>query len=118
MVVWPRLQERAPTPTLREATPGTQTSGAPTPIAPVKNVARVDRLVWSSVPHAMRYRVTVYEPDGTVRWATESRDTSVARTAAISFATGATYFWRVEAETEHERWIASGLADFRVAPSK
>ena len=119
MVVWPRLQEeRAPRPTLREAIPGAQTSGAPTPIAPLKNVERVDRLVWSSVPHAMRYRVTVYEPDGTVRWATESRDTSVAITAAASVATGATYFWHVEAETVPERWIASELVDFRVVPRK
>jgi hypothetical protein len=118
VVVSRRPAERAPQSTVRQAVGGVPTPRAPRPIAPLKTVTRADSLVWSSVPRAVEYRATLYASDGTVRWTIESRDTSVAVADAVSLSVGATYFWRVEAETAYQRWIASDLVDFQIIRAK
>lgn len=110
LLLWPRsADDRAPG--LRE--PTLTTTVAPLPIAPRDAVMRVDRLVWSSVPRAERYRLRLYDAEGTVVWRVETPDTSVALPDSIALSPGVTYFWRVEAETEWRRWASSELVEFR-----
>jgi len=92
---------------------------APTPIAPRGPVNRVDRLVWSSVPRSERYRIRLYNDEGDVLWARETADTMLTLPNALALSPGATYFWKVEAQTEWKRWASSNLAEFRVVgPSR
>ncbi len=89
---------------------------APSPITPTPgaSVARVDGLVWSSVPKAERYRVRLYDGEGSVLWTVETADTLVALADSVRLEPGATYFWRVEAQAEWMRWASSDLASFQI----
>ncbi len=87
---------------------------APVLIAPRASVASVARLTWSSVPHAERYRLRLYDDQGTVLWQLETTDTAAALPDSVALAPGVSYFWRVEAETEWRRSAASDLVEFRV----
>jgi putative zinc finger protein len=88
---------------------------APVPLEPHGNVTRVERLVWSSVPNAQRYRVRLYDDQSNVVWQTQTTDTTAALAVTVHLSPAATYFWRVEAETEWRRWATSDLTEFRVA---
>ncbi len=119
LVLWPRsVDDRGPAlpppPGLRE--PTLTSTVAPVPIIPPSraSVARVDRLVWSSVPRAERYRVRLYDEQGSVLWTVETADTSVALPDSVVLSHGVPYFWRVEAQTEWRRWAASDLVEFRL----
>lgn len=97
-------------PVLRE--PAVTTTAAPIPIAPLGAVAVAPALTWSSVPHADRYRLTVFDRDGSIVWQTEATDTMVALPAGVRIAAGTPYFWKVAARTGWDRWVASDLATF------
>lgn len=118
VLLWPRsADDTGSTPGLREPTDtGTV---APVPIAPRASVARVDRLVWSSVARAERYRLRLYDNEGGVLWTLETSDTLVVLPDSVVLAPRVTYFWKVEAQTEWRRWAASDLVEFRlVGPSR
>jgi putative zinc finger protein len=113
LLLLPRGRD-ASTPGLRE--PTVTSTIAPSPIAPAPgaSVARVDSLVWSNVPGAERYRVRLYDGEGSVLWTVETADTLVALAGSVRLAPGVTYFWRVEAQAEWMRWTASDLVSFRI----
>ncbi len=116
LALWPSSSDdRGPVPGLRE--PTLTTTVAPSPIAPRASVTRVDRLVWSSVPRAERYRLRLYDTEGSVLWTVETGDTSVALPDSVRLSPRVTYFWKVEAQTEWRRWAASDLVEFRVVGS-
>lgn len=113
LFLWPRIgDDSGSTPRLRE--PAITRTVAPVPIAPVASAAQVDRLVWSSVAGAERYRLRLYDDEGSVLWMAETGDTSVALPDSVVLSPGIPYFWRVEAQTEWRRWAASDLMEFRV----
>jgi hypothetical protein len=89
---------------------------APVPIvpAPGASVIRVDRLIWSSVPGAERYRLRLYDREGSVLWTVETADTSVALLDSVRLRPRVPYFWRVEAQAEWMRWAASDLVSFEL----
>jgi anti-sigma factor ChrR (cupin superfamily) len=87
---------------------------APQPITPRGPVERVDRLLWASVTGVERYRVRLYNDEGDVLWTTETADTLVALPDSVGLSPLATYFWKVEAQTEWRRWVASDLVEFRL----
>jgi len=92
---------------------------APLLVAPRGPVARVHQFVWSAVPRSNRYRLRLYTDEGDVRWTTETTDTLVALPDSVGLSHLATYFWKVEAQTEWRRWAASDLVEFRlVGPSR
>jgi hypothetical protein len=101
-------------PTLRE--PPLTNSVAPRPILPRGSVPRLEQLVWSSVPHAARYRVRLYDAQGNVVWLVDMKDTVATPPPTVALSPGG-YFWRVEAETEWRRWAASDLIAFRITES-
>lgn len=113
LLLWPQSTDDAEsTPGLRE--PTVTSTVAPVPIAPRASVARVDRLVWSSVPGAERYRLRLYDGEGSVLWTVETADTSVGLPDSVRLTPGVSYFWRVEAQAEWRRWAASDLVPFRL----
>jgi len=93
---------------------------APIPIAPApgETVTAVNRLVWSGVPGAERYRVRLYDREGSTLWTGETTDTSVALADSIRLEARVPYFWRVEAQAEPLRWTASDLVSFQVVRSR
>jgi len=111
------LLPRAPdgeSPALREPTVTSTIAPVPLMPAPGTSVARLDRLVWSSVPGAERYRVRVYDGEGSVLWSVETADTSAAFPDLVRLRSRVPYFWRIEAQAEWMRWAASDLVSFRV----
>jgi hypothetical protein len=94
------------------------TTVAPSVIAPVGAVAVADTFRWSGVPHADRYRLTLFDRDGTVVWETQATDTATIRPRSIAFEPSAAYLWKVEARTGWDRWVESDLIEFSVAPNK
>lgn len=115
LLVWPSTNDTGSTPGLREPT---DTGTVPVGIAPRGSVARVDRLVWSSVPRAERYRLRLYDNEGAVLWTAETTDTSVALPDSVVLAPRVTYFWKVEAQTGWRRWVASDLVEFQLTGSQ
>jgi len=103
------------TPGLRE--PTVTSTIAPVPIAPAPggSVTLVDRLVWSSVPGAERYRLRLFDREGSTLWTVETTDTSVALPDSVRLTRGVPYFWRVEAQADWMRWAASDLVSFQLA---
>ncbi len=113
LLLLPRVRDES-TPGLRE--PTVTSTIAPVPITPTPgaSVARVDSLVWSSVPKAERYRVRLYDGEGSVLWTVETTDTSAALPDSLRLQPRVPYFWRVEAQAEWMRWTASDLVSFRI----
>ena len=105
-------------PNLRE--PAVTSTVAPAPLtpAPGASVAQVDRLVWSSVPGAERYRVRLYNGDGSVLWSVVTADTFATLPDSIRLQSRVPYFWRIEAEAEWMRWASSELASFQIKESR
>lgn len=101
---------------LRE--PAITTTVAPTLLAPVGAVATLPPLSWTSVPHADRYRVTVFDGSGAVVWETQSADTSVAVPTTTSLQPGTPYFWKVAARTGWDRWVLSDLSSFTLGAAR
>ena len=113
IALWSREHAGRSIGTLRE--PALASTAAPVPVAPRAAISRVDRLVWLGVPGAERYRLRVFAADGSLVWSGETADTSVMLPRdSVVLAPRTTYFWRVEAETEYRRWVASDLVEFRL----
>ena len=109
------LIPRAPQPTIEQhrgsATPAA-TQG--TIISPTGAVDLVSRFVWSAVPLATRYDVTVFDSAGTVIWDAHTIDTVLVAPPDVRFRPSTSYFWRVEAQTDIDRKLASQLVQFSV----
>jgi len=99
-------------PTLRE--PAVTTTVAPVALTPRGTVTEIRQLVWSGVPGAERYRLRVHRTDGTVLWSAITQDTSLALPTSVRLMPETAYFWRVEAQTEWRRWVASDMTPFRI----
>jgi hypothetical protein len=113
LLVWPRsTSDVEPVPGLRE--PPAARTIAPVPIAPRASVPRVEQFLWSSVPEVDRYRLRLYDDQGALMWTAESADTAVSLPDSIRLSAPATYFWKVEAQTEWQRWASSDLVEFRL----
>lgn len=89
--------------------------GAPMLIAPRGTVVSAQRLQWSNVPGANRYRVTLFSAQGRVLYETEVGDTVLAVPDSVQFVSGQPYLWKVEARTGWDRWLTSDLVDFTIA---
>lgn len=94
-----------------------QSGTAPVLVSPLGAVAAVHDLRWSSVVGADRYRLTVFDATGAVRYETVTPDTTAALPDSMSFIPGRAYLWKVEARTGWDRWSASELAEFTIARS-
>jgi hypothetical protein len=116
-LVWPRgAAVVEPVPGLRDSV----IAGAPSPtaFAPRGSVSSVDRFVWSSVPDVDRYRLRLYNDQGALVWMAEGPDTALSLPDSVRLSAPATYFWKVEAQTDWQRWAGSDLVEFRLVEQK
>lgn len=115
LFIWPRSGEKTTVPpNYRE--PVVTTTVAPLIVAPRGATTAPRRLVWTSVPHADRYRMTLFDATGAVLWESQTSDTTGAIPGTIALRPGASYFWQVAAQTGWNRWVASDLIDFSLRP--
>ncbi|HMC57018.1 MAG TPA: zf-HC2 domain-containing protein [Gemmatimonadaceae bacterium] len=99
---------------LRE--PAITSTVAPLALAPRGDVTSVPRILWSRAPGADEYRARIQTPDGSIVWEGRTADTSIAIPRTVRLVAGQSYVWRVEAETQWQRWVASDFTTFRIAP--
>ena len=117
LLVWPRpAEEPALPPNYRE--PVVTTTAAPSAIAPRGAIIAASRFVWTGVPHADRYRLTVFDGTGRVVWETQTGDTAAGLPESIRLHRGASYFWKIEAQTGWNRWVGSDLVEFSLGPPR
>ena len=96
--------------TRREGT--VTTTAAPRILSPAA-IGAGDSLRWTSVPGADLYRVQVWDREGNVLLAMDTRDTALALPAQITHA-GGSYLWEVKARTGWDRWVSSDFLEFTV----
>jgi hypothetical protein len=101
-------QTAIPSPT-REAT---VTTTAPPRIISPAIVSSGDSLRWTSVRGADLYRVQVWDREGNVVFATDTRDTTLLLPPPIT--RGGSYLWEVKARTGWDRWVASDFLEFTI----
>ena len=99
-------------PTYRE--PAITSVAAAVALEPRGAVRSAPAFVWSRVSRADRYRLMIFDAAGSVVWETQTPDTSTRLPGAIRLRERATYFWKVEAQTGWNRWVASDLVEFSV----
>ncbi len=88
----------------------------PSTVQPVGAVEVLTTLVWTSVPRADLYEVTLFGSDGTVLWEAQISDTFALLPDSVPVLTAASYFWRVRARTGWDRWTESELTEFTLNP--
>lgn len=87
---------------------------APVPVAPVGQVAAAPELRWDPVAGADRYRVTLFDSTGVVRYEVELAGTRASLPDSVRLTPGGRGWWRVEARLGFDRWAASELTEFTV----
>lgn len=87
----------------------------PTAIAPRGKTSRNPTLVWTSVPGAASYSVTVFNSQGDVVWQADTPDTTAAILPDLPTA-DQPYFWKVAARTGWSRSVESDLVEFTIKP--
>jgi hypothetical protein len=95
--------------------PSAANGPAPATLSPVGTASRLDRLTWTSVAGADRYRVALFDGDGALLWEAAVADTTVAVPEEVAAGLdGAMHYWSVRARVAPERWTESQLTAFRV----
>lgn len=89
------------------------TTVAPVAIAPAGLVDAAPGFVWSSVPHADRYHIRLFDAAGSVLWERETADT-VAMADSIRVVPGRAYYWKVDAHAGFNRSTTTELIEFSV----
>jgi len=117
LLVWPQpADEPALPPNYRE--PVVTTTAAPSAIAPRGATIATPRFVWTAVPHADRYRLRLFDDSGRVVWETQTGDTAAGLPESMRLQRGASYFWKIEAQTGWNRWVGSDLIEFSLGPPR
>jgi anti-sigma factor RsiW len=112
LILFPRAGQPPESPGYRE--PVVTTTVGPVIIAPRGETTAARAVVWRAVPHAERYRLTLFDVTGTVIWQSRVSDTVATLPATIELRPRASYFWQVEAQTAWNRWVRSDLVEFSV----
>jgi len=94
--------------------PGALRGVAPALLSPRDVAADRPAFRWTSVPEASQYRLTVFDAEGGLIWSAETADTAIVAPSDAELTSGVSYWWRVEARVDFDRWVASDLADFQL----
>jgi len=114
LLAWPPgLEEPLPSHRARPIT----AAPAPEAVWPVGTVAEARSLRWTPVSGADRYRVTLFDAEGSVRYETELAGTEVALPDSVLTAPGTTYWWKVDARLGFDQWAASEVIEFSIRQS-
>jgi hypothetical protein len=90
---------------------------APAAISPAGPTSAARALRWHAVTGADRYRVTLFDADGSVLFEAMLSDTVAALPPSVIVPDGRSYYWIVAARTGFDRWESSDLAEFSVPSS-
>lgn len=71
---------------------------------------------WSSVPHADRYRIRIFDTNGSILLERTSSDTTMSLPADVLLRAGQNYFWQVQADVGFDRHATSELVEFSLRP--
>lgn len=91
-------------------------TSAPRILEPAGAASRQDSFVWTSVPHADRYQIKVFDHEGTVVVDQRTSDTTLAIPPRLARPSATTYLWKVEARTGWDRWVVSEWKEFTMQP--
>lgn len=108
-----RFEESAP-----HRAPPITAAPAPEAIGPVGPVADAPSLRWTPVSGVDRYRIALFDAGGEVLYEAELAGTVATLPDSALPAPGETYWWQVEARIGFDRWVASDLIEFSVAPGR
>jgi hypothetical protein len=111
LVFVPPLVRNAGVDPLRDH-PGVERGAVPLLVSPRGEVTARPEFRWSPVPEATQYRITVFDVEGGLVWSVETADSSAALPPDAAMTPGTSYWWRVEARVDFDRWVASDLANF------
>ncbi len=113
LILAPQLAHRVGVPQHRA--PAAVEGQGPSLLAPVGGTRGAGPLTWSRVNGADRYRVTLFDAEGSPLLQESTADTTLALPAGV-LGVGVRYHWKVEARVGIDRWSPSRLADFVFAP--
>jgi len=116
--LWPRADRNTNTANPRHREAPLTTTIAPAILGPAGVVESASVFTWSSVPHAGVYEIRVFDPDGSVVWQQQTRDTVATPPQTVGFRPGRAYYWKVEAHTGFERSTSTDLTEFSIRESK
>ena len=88
----------------------------PTLVAPLGNVESPAVLLWTAVPRASLYRITVFDADGVTLWEQQVVDTTAQLPHSVTVVPGVPYFWKVAAQLDRDRWVSTELTRFSLSP--
>jgi hypothetical protein len=110
----PSALDEAASPPHRES--AITTTVAPRILGPDGQASLADSLFWTRVPNAARYRLRVFDTQGTLVWDAQTSDTSLPIPVHLRGDTVNAYLWKVEARTGWDRWVASEWRDLVIRP--
>ncbi len=85
---------------------------SPIPVSPVGAIDSIGVFSWTSVPHADRYRVRIFDTNGSVLFERATPDTILSLPSSVSLHAAQTLYWQVQADVGFERHTASELVEF------
>jgi hypothetical protein len=112
--IWPRADRQIADQQHRET--GITTTITPQVLGPAGTVEAAKVFTWSSVPHADRYELRVFDSDGGVVWESATTDTAVILPPTITLRAGRSYYWKVQAQTGFDRSASTDLVEFSIRP--
>jgi hypothetical protein len=122
VLLWPGRSPRTPTLASTDSAQYREhaltSTVAPRLISPAGNGAAANTFVWTSVPRADRYRVTVFDRAGNVVWESETGDTTLAMPGALDSVRGPLFLWGVKARTGFDRWVGSETQQFTIPAAR
>ena len=89
------------------------TVAAPRILSPATVAGSADSLRWTGVPQADLYRIRIWNREGDVVWATDTRSTALPIPRELAH-DGGTYLWEVKARTGWDRWVTSDFLEFTI----
>ncbi len=87
-------------------------SAPPVAVAPAGSVVAPIQFVWTSVPRADRYLLTLFDETGSILWELQTTDSGAAVPDSIDLVPETSYFWKAEAQIGFDRWSESELVRF------
>ncbi|MGD2122589.1 MAG: zf-HC2 domain-containing protein [Gemmatimonadota bacterium] len=84
----------------------------PVPVSPIGTVDIVEAFRWEGFPGADRYRVTLFDAEGSVLWKPLTEQSEIELPDSVTLTIGQPYLWTVEARVGWDVWETSDLVEF------
>jgi len=112
-LAWPAHREAPLEMPVHRETPA-ELEVVPILLSPLGDVAAAESFGWTRVAGADRYRLTLYDSEGVVKWRGATVDSLLPLPDSVALEVGTLYLWKVEARVGWDVWESSDLAEFRL----